>query len=224
MRKDINIDIDSRDIQFKYSPIPSEPNTFCWISNPSGLKRYLYGEITVSSRLSSKDVLGQGLVVHIPYTPIYKEMQVRFKRVFLEGHSDYIQNPKTGDVWFTVCIEGVNNKPLFASQLYLIDSDSLYLKYNDGDVFVYSGCSSDAEIIPAYNQNTNLLLICAPSNVLRYPTAGVNIQGWLNGNMERSDYLEKFKEEFYKDGVIVNNVIYDEITGKLTLDTNAKSK
>lgn len=224
MRKDINIDINSRDIQFQYTDIPTFQNSFSWINNPTGLSRYIYGEITLPHTVPAQSLLDSGLVVNIPYTPLYKEFYVRFKRELIDGYYDYIQNPKTGGEWFLVVRpEDDGTIPVFASELLLISLGTLNFRYLEGEMVVYNGQVTDLDIIPAYNQNTNLLLICAPANHYRYPISGVNIQKWLNGNVNKQDYLERLKEEFYKDGVIVNNAVYSESENKLYLDTNAQS-
>lgn len=224
MRKDINIGIDSRDIQFKLTDIPSFQNTFSWIDYPTGLSRYIYGEITLPHTIPAQSLLDSGIVVNVPYTPLYKEFYVRFKRELIDGYYDYIQNPSIGGEWFLVTrIDNGGTTPLFASELLLISQSTINLRYQDGEMVAYSGYTTDLEIIPAYNQNTNLLLICAPANHYRYPISGVNIQKWLNGNVNKQDYLERLKEEFYKDGVIVNNAVYNESENQLYLDTNAQS-
>lgn len=225
MRKDINIDIDSRDIQYHISDIPSCRNTFQWIDNPDGLSRYIYGEIEVPHTISAQQILNDGVVVNIPYTPYYKEFYIRYKRELIDGCIEYITNPYSGDEWFLAVKHSYDGStsPVFASELWLISRQYLYFKHDKGKMVVYNGQTIDLEIIPAYNQNTDLLLICAPGNNYRYPTSGVNIQTWLNGNVHKQQYLERLKDEFYKDGVIINEVSYNEDNNHLYLDTNAQS-
>lgn len=220
MRKDIEIHIGTGDIT-----LPSENSYqlrgFQWVQNPTGLSRYIYGEIVVPSNLSANTIYEKGLYTAIPYTPIYKEFMVRVKRLYENGLYEYLQNPVDGTEWFVVKgnLYGVKGqKNAYASQLMMIADNNYYFQFDKGALNVYSAAESDLNIVKANRQNSNILLACVPTNNYRYPISGVGLIRWMNGNMDYTALADAIKSEFADDGVVVNSASFDYDTNQLNLD------
>ena len=220
MRKDIEIHIGTGDIT-----LPSKNNyqlrDFQWVQNPTGLSRYIYGEIIVPSNLSANTLYNKGVYVAIPYTPIYKEFMVRIKRLYENGLYEYLQNPADGTEWFVVkCnLYGTKGcKNVYASQLKMIADNDYYFQFDKGTMNVYSAIESDLNIVKANRQNSNMLLACVPTNNYRYPISGVGLIRWMNGNMDYTALADTIKSEFTDDGVVVNSASFDYDTHQLSLD------
>lgn len=220
MRKDIEIHIGTGDIT-----LPSKNNyllrDFQWVQNPTGLSRYIYGEIIVPSNLSANILYNKGVYTAIPYTPIYKEFMVRIKRLYENGLYEYLQNPADGTEWFVVkCnLYGTHGcKNVYASQLKTIADNDYYFQFDKGILNVYSAIESDLKIVKANRQNSNMLLACVPTNNYRYPISGVGLIRWVNGNMDYTALADTIKSEFTDDGVVVNSASFDYGTHQLSLD------
>lgn len=220
MRKDIEIHIGTGDIT-----LPSKNNyqlrDFQWVQNPTGLSRYIYGEIIVPSNLSANTLYSKGVYAAIPYTPIYKEFMVRIKRLYENGLYEYLQNPADSTEWFVVkCnLYGTNGyKNVYASQLKMVADNDYYFQFDKGILNVYSAMESDLNIVKANRQNSNMLLACVPTNNYRYPISGVGLIRWMNGNMDYTALADTIKSEFTDDGVVVNSASFDYDTHQLSLD------
>lgn len=225
MRKDIEIHIQTGDITLparnKY-----KLRTFQWVSNPTGLVRYIYGEIEVPSVLLESQIQNEGLYIHIPYTPQYKEFMVRIKRVYDENTFAYLQNPVNGSDWFLVKVGlfGKDKSNAFASQLIRVaDNENYYLQFNEGEVNLFAADEADMHIVKADRQNANMLLACVPTNNYRYPLSGVGLIRWTNGNTSDSVLADRIRTEFLADGVTVNDAAYDFTTKEMQLDLNANN-
>lgn len=75
MRKDIELHIKTNDIAL-VATNKAKMRTFRWVDNPSGLSRYIYGEIDVPAVVSETKIRENGVFVNIPYTPKYKEFMI----------------------------------------------------------------------------------------------------------------------------------------------------
>lgn len=219
MRKDIEIHIGTGDIT-----LPSKNSytlrDFQWVSNPTGLSRYIYGELIVPSNLSEQSVKKNGVYVSIPYTPKYKEFMVRVKRLYDNGSYEFIQNPSDGSEWFLVKVAqyGGNTKNAIASQLLTISESDFYFQFDGGVANLYSALESDLHIVKADRQNSNMLLACVPTNNYRYPLSGVGLVRWTNGNMDYTHLAERIESEFSDDGMSVNSASFDYDTKQLNID------
>lgn len=219
MRKDIEIHIGTGDIT-----LPSKNSytlrDFQWVSNPTGLSRYIYGELIVPSNLSEQSVKKNGVYVSIPYTPKYKEFMVRVKRLYDNGSYEFIQNPSDGSEWFLVKVAqyGGNTKNAIASQLLTISESDFYFQFDGGVANLYSALESDLHIVKADRQNSNMLLACVPTNNYRYPLSGVGLVCWTNGNMDYTHLAERIESEFSDDGMSVNSASFDYDTKQLSID------
>ena len=226
MRKDIEIHIQTNDVTI--SPQNTfQLRTFRWVSNPTGLTRYIYGEIDVPSIVTEASIRNNGLYFSIPYTPQYNEFMVRIRRVYENGAYTYVTNLDDGSVWFTVkagLYGGDNLKNIFASQLLSISENSFYGRIGDNCLELYSSSQSDFNIVAADRQNANCMLACNPSNNYRYPVTGVGLVRWVNsGHINTGNLAEILQREFSEDGVYVKNAQYDYNTKameQLELDTS----
>lgn len=219
MRRDIEIHIQTGDITL-VSKHRYQLSEFKWVENPSGLTRYIYGEITVPYTFTENYIKSEGLYIHIPYTPKYKEFMVRIRREYDNNDFSYLQNPVDGSEWFLVqsSIYGIETKNIFASQLKLVSDTDFYCKFNNGTISIYSASRSDFNIVRCQRQNANMLLACVPTNNYRYPLSGVGLIRWKHGNMSRVSLADRIMSEFNDDRVIVNHASFDYETYQLSLD------
>lgn len=225
MRKDIEIHINTGDIT-----LPANNRTilrvFNWVERPTNKEqRYLYGEVVIPATLSEETIKNRGIYIIIPYTPIYKEFKLRFKREYGSEHDAYITNPADGTEWFLVQAGLYGNTPqnVFASELISISEDRFYCRFENGIVQLYSGNESDMNIVKANTQNKNMLLACVPSNNYRYPLLGVGLIRWSNSKIDVAGLAEVLKQEFSDDGTPVINAVYDHELRRLYLDLDTTS-
>lgn len=193
---------------------------FEWVTNPTGLQRYIYGEITVPAYVPENTLRQNGMYITVPYTPIYKEFMVRIKRMIGATSFTYLQNPVDGSDWFLakVGMYGMEVQNAYASQLMLVSEGSLHVRVDGGTVVLYDAEELDFNIIKANRQNGNMLLKCVPTNNYRYPVTGVGLIRWTNSNIEYTRLSEILQREFQDDGVTVMDASYDFDTKDLYLD------
>lgn len=219
MRKDIEIHINTGDIT-----LPSNNKRvlrpFAWVNNPSGLMRYIYGEITVPGETPEHSVIEKGVYAIIPYTPIYKEFYIRIKRVNSDGSYSFVQNKTNGSEWFLVqCGKyGTQPKNIYASELITVSEDDFYVQIVGANAIIYSGSKSDLNVVNAHRQNANMLLKCIPTNNYRFPLTGVGLIRWTQSNIDHTSLSSILQREFSDDGVKVNSASYDFDTNDLNID------
>ena len=226
MRRDIELHIKTNDVTL-VSTNKIKIRTFRWVSNPSGLSRYISGEIDVPAVVSETKIRENGVFVNIPYTPKYKEFMVRVRRVFDDGSYIYLYNRKDGSEWFLAQagMYGGEKKNCYASLLYTISEGTYYLSLKDEVATIYSSIQSDFNIVDANRQNANCLLACFPSNSYRYPLTGVGLARWINAhNINAGNLAEIINREFAEDGVVVKNATYNYDTQQMEMDLDASSR
>lgn len=199
---------------------------FRWVDRPENKEeRYLYGEVVIPSSLSESTVVSEGVYVEIPYTPINKEIRLRFKREYGSEFDIYVKNPVDGTEWFVVQVSlyGKGQRNIYAPELLEVSEDRFYLTFDSGVVKVFSGNESDFNIVKANTQNKNLLLACVPGNNYRYPLLGVGLMRWTNSNIDISRLAAVLQREFANDGTPVKSAEYNHELRRLNLilDTTA---
>lgn len=222
MRKDIQIHIATGDIVLSGQDT-YKTRDFQWVSNPTGLSRYIYGEIAVPSNIPEATIRSNGLYATIPYTPIYKEFMVRIKRSYDNGTYEYLPNPIDGSFWFLVKVGlyGKKKENAYASQLLEISESDFYIQFDGGVVNLYAASESDVNIVKADRQNSNMLLSCVPTNNYRYPITGVGLIRWTNGNVGYGKLADRIKSEFADDGMTVNDASFDYETKQLSINATS---
>lgn len=225
MRQDVEIHINTGDVVL--DPQNSyKLRQFRWVSNPSGLSRYIYGEIDIPSIVTENSIRNNGFYFTIPYTPKYKEFMIRIRRVYDNGNTEYVKNLSDGTDWFVVQVGmyGQAKQNAFASQLITISESFFFGKIESSCIGLYSFKQSDFNIIAADRQNANLMLACNPSNNYRYPVSGVGLVRWINAvNINKGNLAEIMQREFLEDGVIVKEASYNyelQEIDHLELDTS----
>lgn len=209
MRKDIEISINTGDIILMPRPYPIAC-PFKLVDYPEGLSRYAYAEVEIPQSMSNSNLLADGICVNIPYTPIYKEFMVRFRREVSREVSE----------WYVVTggMYGDNVRNLCLSELFAI-SESDFLLRIEGDVIrLYSAGNADFNIIQCDRQNANMLLACVPTNNYRYPVSGVGLIRWVNGTVNNSTLTDTLLREFSEDGMTINNASFDADSKQLKID------
>lgn len=187
---------------------------------------YCYGEILVLREFETKLHDRNGIHVQIPYIPLYKELQIRFRMDNGNGESEYLLNKTDNRLWFPV-YQGAETEakiPIRLTEFYLLNENGNFnLIMQDGYLAVYSGNETDFEIKPALNQNEVFLLKAMAGNVYQHPATGVGLIEFLHGNFENTGLAAKLQQEFENDNMIINNACMDSATGELFLDVKEKN-
>ena len=216
MRRDIQINTATNDIVLKNQSIIGE-QAFNWLEDE---ELFLTAQITVPLNFDIKQLYTTGVMIKIPYTPIYKPIKIRFSRDFGGGNIRIVINPTDNSEWFEVHTRlfGLQDKILYASQLIMVSQDYYLIQINKGVAYLWSNAISDMVNINANIQNRNLLLQCVPSNNYRYPTSGVGLIKYLHANLSHSGLAEKLQTEFKDDKVEIINAAFNSYSGDLELD------
>lgn len=223
MREDIQVHIETGDIPLVTANSYTLAGNVTWVDNPDDLQRYAYCEVDIPDVIQEARLIEDGVFVHIPYNPVYKEFKVRFKRMQDNGVYTYLANPVDATEWFPVKagLYGTKTRGLCVSELMLVSNKDFYLRFNNGEVFIYSATTRDVNVVNSGNQNSNMLLSCVPGNNYRYPVSGVGIVRWINGPMTSEELARAINEEFAEDGVAVTSVSFNNVTKRLQLISNA---
>ena len=225
MRKDIEIHIQTGDVTITPQNKIKTRN-FQWVDHPTGLSRYIYGEVDLPSAISEANIRSKGFCVTIPYTPIYKEFMIRIRRVYEDGSFVYLHNQVDGSEWFLarVGLYGQERGVIRASELYAISESSYYISILDNFADIYSAAQSDFNIVIADRQNSNCLLACNPTNNYRYPITGVGLSRWINANHINSGELAGIiQREFGEDGMTVIDAAYNYDTQQMEMNIAASN-
>lgn len=221
MRRDIHIDTTTGDVVLQDRNKNTITHPFKWIGESDV---YVYGQVIIPSISDLNEVYEHGVKVEIPYTPIYKPIQLTFVQAVDGVVTRTLTNPVNLSTYFDVYAHLLGKEEdahIKASQLLMINNDGNYivqLEKNGGNVFMWSGALSDLEVADANIQNRNLMLMCVPSNNYRYPTSGVGLVRYLHGNLDQTDLANRLDSEFKADKVSVNNASFDSYTGDIDLD------
>lgn len=214
MRRDIHINTEINDLEFANADT-REPMTFRWTIEQD---LNVIGEIVLSRNYNINLLYSEGVIVAIPYLPIYKTVKFRVLQTTNDNRYEPVVNLRNNTEYFDLVSS--DGKSLYASQLPAISLDLFCVAITDYRMVAYSGKQTDFEIINADLQNRDMLLQCVESNNYRYPTSGVGLIRYLHSNIANSDLASKLYSEFEADGVKIRNAAFDAEKGKLELDLN----
>lgn len=183
--------------------------------------RYAYGEIRVPGNFESRYNDQDGIRVHIPYIPQYKELKIRFALEKGDGNESYLRNRSDNSTWFTVLSPGLGAVYLSAFRT-VNETNHFNLILHEGKLLLYSAYETDFIIKPSLEQTKVFLLKASAGNLYQHPTTGVGLIKYLHGNFENSNLPGKLQQEFEADGMIIKNAYMDSETGELLLDVEEK--
>ena len=169
------------------------------------------------SRYNDQD----GIRVHIPYIPQYKELKIRFSLEKGDGNESYLRNRNDNSIWFTVLSPDLGTVYLSAFRT-VNETNHFNLILHEGKLLLYSANETDFIIKPSLEQTKVFLLKAAAGNLYQHPTTGVGLIRYLHGNFENSNLPGKLQQEFEADGMIIKNAYMDSETGELLLDVDEK--
>lgn len=213
MRKDILINSSTGELRFKSEGL-QEPSGFNWLEYDR-FSEYIQAEILVPRDFKTPSTL----TVNIPYTPVYLPIQLRLKYEDSYTTDDFFNNGK----WMTLRCRlngGDEAKEIMASELILVDGDTYSISFEEESAEVFSGKTTDFVIGEANTQNNNLLVQCVPGNNYRYPTTGVGMIKYVNSNVSQTELATVLKEEFFNDGVVIEDATWDAENNTLTISAN----
>lgn len=184
-------------------------------------QRFGYGEISVPGNFESQYKDADGIHVHIPYIPQYKELKIRFRLEKGDGNLSYLRNRSDNSLWFTVLAPDKGTVYLSAFRT-INETNHFNLILREGNLLLYSADETDFIIKPSLEQTKVFLLKATVGNLYQYPTTGVGLISYLHGNFENSNLPGKLQQEFEADGMIIKNAYMDSETGELLLDVTEK--
>lgn len=182
--------------------------------------KYSYGEIRVSGNFESRYSDRDGIHVHIPYIPQYRELKIRFALEKGDGNESYLRNRSDNSIWFTVVSPELETVYISAFRI-VNEANNFNLILHEGKLLLYSANETDFIIKPSLEQ-TKVFLLKAAGNLYQHPTTGVGLIRYLHGNFENSNLPGKLQQEFEADGMIIKNAYMDSETGELLLDVDEK--
>lgn len=213
MRTDIAIDYDTGELILKKN-LPQFTVDFTWLDEKED-DYYVYGECTLRNGMLEEH-LQNGIGVIIPFKSKYKKMKLSFL-IFDNSNNTYpILNKSNNKSFFDIV--DPNKDYIYSSQLPLISEDLAYkLTLRDNLIYISDMYNYDLNIVESIDQNKMFLLKCNAGNLYSYPTTGVGLPEYLNGNIGSSDLGEKIKNEFNRDGLYVESASIDTETGKISI-------
>lgn len=184
-------------------------------------EKYCLGEIAVPANFESRYKDTDGIHVHIPYTPQYKELKIRFKFEKGDGNASYLINRTDNSIWFTVFSPDMGT--VYLSAFRAVNSaNNFNLIMREGALLLFSADETDFIIKPSLEQTKIFLLKASAGNLYQHMTTGVGLIRYLHGNFENSNLASKLQQEFQADGMIIKNAYMDSQTGELLLDVEEK--
>lgn len=216
MRRDIHVNTQLGDIVLQDRNILGT-YPFEWIGEEDLV---LKGQLTLPGNYDINTLYSKGVRVSIPYTPIYKPMQIRIVRDYGDGVTRTVINPVNRSEWFDIRTKlyGKSDLQIRAPQLLMISMGDYLIQIDNNTAYIWSNIDSDLCNINANYQNRNLLLQCVPSNNYRYPTSGVGLVRFLHSNLSQAKLADKLDSEFKADKVTVKNASFNSFTGNLEMD------
>lgn len=216
MRRDIQINTQLGDIVLQDRNILGT-YPFEWIGEEDLV---LKGQLTLPGNYNINTLYTTGVKLSIPYTPIFKPIQIRVIRDYGDGTTRTVINPVNRSEWFDVKAKlyGKEEMSICASQLLMVSMDDYIIQIDHDIAYVWSNIDSDLCNINANFQNRNLLLQCVPTNCYRYPTSGVGLVRFLHSNLSQAKLADTLETEFKADKVTVNNAAFNSFTGHLEMD------
>lgn len=186
---------------------------------------FTYAEILVPSNFENRYSETNGIRVHIPYSPVFKKLMIRFRLDNGNGIDEFMINRTDNKIWFPVyALVEEKETPVRLSELRKFnESDNYNLLLKNGKLELYSADETDFQIKASLQQNEIFLLKAMAGNIYQFPKTGVGLIEYLHGNFENSGLAQKLQSEFTADNMIINNAFMDSATGELLLDVTEKN-
>lgn len=213
MRTDIAINYDTGELTLKKN-IPQFTVDFSWLEEKED-DYYVYGECAFRYGMTEEH-LYNGIGVNIPFKSKYKKIRLSFLVIDNQNNTYPVLNSSNSRAIFDVINQ--DNTPIYASQLPLLSEDFMYkLTMKDNMVYISDMYSYDLSINESIEQNKMFLLKCNEGNLYNYPTSGVGLPSYLNGNIGASDLGERVKDEFNRDSMYVEAASINTETGEISI-------
>lgn len=216
MRTDIAINYDTGDLILKKN-IPQFTADFTWLDEKED-DYYVYGECTFRYGMTEEHLVN-GVGIYIPQNNKFKKIKLSFKVIDNSNNTYYLLNSSNKKDMFEALDR--DDKPIYASYLPLISEGFSYrATMKDNTIYISDMYSYDLSITESMEQNKMFLLKCNTANLYSFPTTGVGLINYMNGNISSSDLGEKIKEEYNRDGMYVENASINSETGEVSIKSN----
>lgn len=211
MRTDIPIDYNTGELILRKQPSHFSAN-FTWTGEDD---YFVYGRCELQNKINIQH-LQEGIGAIIPWNSKYKKVKISFWVKDGSNNTHPILNTRNSSSYFI--LQKVNGEELYASELPTIsDKQTFSLMLVNNAAYIYDMYSYDLEICESLEQNKMFLLQCYEGNLYQYPTTGVGLPEYLNGNIQSSLLSEKIKQEFNQDGMYVESASINSDTGEISI-------
>lgn len=223
-RQDINMDVVYGELETSDNLTNKIIYDFKILEEQAGMDNdnYCYSEIVVSPSFEKSYKDEDGIHVRIPYIAEYKELMVRFRIDYGNGHIEYVLNKRNNQIWFPVYRGDTADKKdsIKLSEYRLLNENGNFnfILKEGSYLSVFSGHETDLMIRESLEQNKAFLLKAFAGNLYQHPTSGIGLIDYLHGNFENTGLAQKLQEEFDNDKVTVVNAYMDSVSGELSLE------
>lgn len=214
--KDIAFDIKEREITFITQTDNTKTYKAVWGDLFDDDEGYAYMNIMLTSDDLIKiegDMYGLIFNVEAPYFPNTSDVRIRFvvdADPLIKG--DEFRTLSYFDNWDIA-------QTIKASQLILINKDGLYkICVKEDGAYIYSATQSDIELSKdCANQESQMLIMCNPGNLYRYPATGIMATKYINSIPEYTDIADVIVRQYEADNKSVSDAVFDAVTGDLNI-------
>ncbi len=223
-RQDINMDVVYGELETSDNLTNKIIYDFKILEEQAGMDNdnYCYSEIVVSPSFEKSYKDEDGIHIRIPYIAEYKELMVRFRIDYGNGHIEYVLNKRNNQIWFPVYRGDTADKKdsIKLSEYRLLNENGNFnfILKEGSYLAVFSGHETDLIIRESLEQNKAFLLKAFAGNLYQHPTSGIGLIDYLHGNFENTGLAQKLQEEFDNDKVTVVNAYMDSVSGELSLE------
>lgn len=223
-RQDIQIDTDFGELETADNIVGKSYYDFVLLGRVDGLDNdnFCYGEILIPNGFEKLVKDGFQAYIHLSYTPLCKELQVRLRMDVENSPAEYILNQTTNRPWYRVVLPDTH--AIRVAEYRTLGSEEVYnFTLREGVFQIYSGHETDLLIQASLSQNQNFLLKATAGTLYQHPLTGVGLIDFLHGNFENSGLAAKLQKEFEADNMIVINAYMNSQTGELLLEVKEKN-
>lgn len=218
--KDILFDTQEKDIIFAKAETHNAIRQVVWGKLFGGdLDTYAYMNIIVPFT-EIEEAFGQksfDIYVEAEYYPSLLPVMVRICSLADDG----VYEPKIERVAKGSLYNWLEKTEIKAAEMPIVDiSGNFMIRFTDKDALVYSTSVDDIDVGEADNQSAELLALCQPGNLYRFPTTGIDGHQYINSIPEHTDLSEVLVSQYNADGKSVESAELESTTGTIVTEYN----
>lgn len=213
--KDIQIDIQSRDLQFLKIKDNSAVRSVEWRDGEEAAYMVVLVPDSEKDTIAGDDF---AVNIHANYHPSLKNVIVSFALTDSKGQQLGSGLGMNFALKSYYC-DFLNPCEVPACKLPVIDVHGNFtLHVKDGEAYIYSQGRSDISFVESAGQEANLLNIAAPGHHYRYPTIGVDSHNYINSVPSHTNLGKKIMQQYSNDEKTVQSAEFDADAGTLSVE------